>query len=476
MDVKETKNLILRAKTLQQQKKLDAAYAIYEKILKQNPYEHEALHLMGILHNDIKKPKEAIQFLSRALVITPNLPQLHHNIGLVYKDMGDFETAIKYFQHAIGLNPKYYKAMHKLANVYATIDQIESAVNFYEKALAIEPKYSEGWEDFAAFSKAQKKYKYSIYCFEQALKHNPDSMNANFGLGSTLMERNQQVAAIPYLKRTLKLKRGNQPVVLGTLYRAYDEICDWNHYFERNKKLLEMILDPNNIWHPDPFSPLAYDWSSEVFEFISKQTTKLLELKAASMRKKLNFHFNKKPKEKLRIGYTSCAFINHPTSQLAYNLYRYHDRSKFEIYCFSHSPDDKSIYRENVKNTCDHFFDLAFRSPSDIAQVIYNNDIDILVDLDGHIRDSLLSVTALRPAPIQAHYLGYPGTIGANFIDYLIVDKTVVHSQIRPYYTEKLVYLPNSYQITNDEQVISDKPVTRQEHNLPENAVVFLLF
>lgn len=475
MDVKETQNLILRARTLHQQKKFQQALPLYEKILKVHPYQHETLHLMGLLYHDLKNLPKALEYLNRALVITPNLPQLHHNIGLVHKDMGNFEKAISFYQYALRLNPKYYKAMHKLANVYAYLEQTDLAVNFYEKAMALQPDYADGWEDFANFSKAQKKIKYAAYCFENALKYSPDSINANYGLASILLETNKQELAITYLKKAYKLDP-SQGSVLANLHRAYGETCNWQHYQSLVDKLEQMLSSPNNASFPDPFSPLAYNWSSELFAHITRQTSKLYSYKMNTLAKKLNFQFKKQPKEKLRIGYVSCAFNNHPTMHLAYNLFAYHDRSKFEIFCFAHGRDDKSIYRERARNTCDQFIDVGFKPASEIAPIIYNNQIDIFVDLDGHIRESLLNIAALRPAPIQMHYLGYPGTINADFIDYLVVDKIVMTDQIRPFYREKLVYMPNCYQVTNETQPISSNPMTRSQYQLPENSFVFCCF
>jgi len=157
-------------------------------------------------------------------------------------------------------------------------------------------------------------------------------------------------------------------------------------------------------------------------------------------------------------------------------LFDRHNRADFKIYCYSYGKDEGKYYRESIKNSCDSFLELQNIASEDAAQQIFDDGIDILVDLMGYTAGNRLEVCALRPAPVQVTWLGFPGTTGADFFDYVIVDKTVVPEKQRIYYSEKTVFMPHSYQVNNDRQVISDKKWNKSDFGLPADSFVFCSF
>ena len=178
----------------------------------------------------------------------------------------------------------------------------------------------------------------------------------------------------------------------------------------------------------------------------------------------------------IKIGYLSNTFRDHAGSHLISGIFRLHDRSHFEIACFSYGKNDHSYYRKRVEQESDHFFDIRQLSDAAAADLIRHCRIDILVDLRGFTQDNRLSISALRPAPIQVFYLGYPGTTGADFIDYIIADKVVVPQDHVSFFSEKIVYLPHCYQANDNTQQISKRQFERREFNIPDDAFAFCSF
>ena len=176
------------------------------------------------------------------------------------------------------------------------------------------------------------------------------------------------------------------------------------------------------------------------------------------------------------MAYLSADFFNHATAFLMAELFELHDRERFDIIgiCYGRSPDDEM--RRRVSQSFDQFLEVADKSDQEIADLIHGLGIDIAVDLKGHTTDARLGILAYRPAPVQVHYLGYPGTTGAAFMDYLIADPLLIPPDHQPYYTEKIAYLPDCYQVNDSQRRISDRTFTRTELGLPETGFVFCSF
>ncbi len=173
----------------------------------------------------------------------------------------------------------------------------------------------------------------------------------------------------------------------------------------------------------------------------------------------------------LTIGYLSSDFHDHATAHLMLRLFELHNRHQFQVHCYSYGPDDNSSYRQQIRSNCDQFTDIHDCSLVDAAKRIYADEMDILVDLKGHTKSARLGILACRPTPIQVHYLGYPGTTGADFIDYLITDKIVTPEDHAPYYSEKLVFMPHCYQVNDHQQKIASRKWSRESQGLPDEGL-----
>jgi protein O-GlcNAc transferase len=222
------------------------------------------------------------------------------------------------------------------------------------------------------------------------------------------------------------------------------------------------------------------------FQNISRHAEPALNLKVAAswsramadpwQAPRYQFSVAKEKTDVIRIGYLSNTFRNHPGAQLIAGVFRLHDRARFSIYSFSYGANDGSVYRKRIEKESDHFVDISRLSDGEAAALIHQHRIDILVDLRGLTQGSRLGISALRPAPIHVVYLGYPGTTGADFIDYIIADKTVVPTSQIPCFSESVVYLPHCYQATDNTQKIANRKMSRTDVEIPEDAFLFCSF
>jgi predicted O-linked N-acetylglucosamine transferase (SPINDLY family) len=288
-------------------------------------------------------------------------------------------------------------------------------------------------------------------------------------LGNTLKELGRLDEAIEAYNKALAIKP-NYYAVYSYAYQLKATMCNWNDF---NHGLLDEYLSKNFVDRIKyPMNPFAF-----LHSVLSPDNQlKLAKRFAAnSFENKVLPTFQKpEPKPKrLRIGYFSPDFNDHPVAQMIEGVFKHHDRSKFEIFAYSFSQKTESNMHQKIKNTVDIFRDVKSVNPKDIARLARTDRLDIAVDLAGYTNNCKTQIFNERAAPIQINYLGYPGTMGADFIDYIIADKTLIPEAMESCYSEKLIFMPNSYQPTNDALVISEDIPSKNDLGLPENAFVF---
>lgn len=470
---------VAQALKLQQAKQLDRAKSIYLKVLKADPNQFDALRLLGILYNTTGDFQRAIDCFKRAIKINASLPALYHNIGLAYKKLGYYDEAISYYQHALMLKPNYPEALEKLGTAYAALEQFPIALDYLNQAIRLKSDYIKGWINFGSTHFTLLNYPEAKQCFQKVLELQPNYVEAHRLLATVYKETKEIELAKKHYQETLKLEPDNIATKLQ-LYFIQNEIADWENY---EKRLATIEKAHKDSVAEKSSSPISAFWGlglgltpKQLYEVTTSQT-KPVEEQLEPMKKKLNFQFTPAKKHtRLRIGYFSSDIGDHPVVHLINNLFVYHNRDEFETFMFSHGPDINTKYRDHIKATCEHFVDVGTISYPKVAQKIYDSNIDILVDLNGHTNGARVQVLALKPAPIQAHYLGYLGTFGGNFMDYIFADETVITPETQNHYLEKIVYLPNTYMITDNEHTISTKPIQRQDYQLPDDAFIFCCF
>lgn len=386
---------------------------------------------------------KAIKYFTEALGLNPDSYYIANDLGNVYKQIGDLEKAKYYYQIALKLDPENAGILNNLGVIYLNFGNLNEAKKLLQKAINISPTLAQGYYHLARVYEALENIHLAKLNLEKALKLDPNLTHA--------------LAVLVYL-----LSQG----------------CYWKEY---QKGLTELNRITNQdisegkrpsktpffsvIWSPDPEENLR----------IARAQSLAIKKSVASIDPKFTFKANHS-KKKITIGYLSSDFYDHATTHLLLNLFSCHDRSKFNINVYSYGPNNGNQFRKKIETDCDKFCDIGRLSYLDSAKMINKDGVDILIDLKGHTRNTRLEILALKPAPIQVHYLGFPGSIGADFIDYFITDKVVTTQTLAKFFDEKLVYMPNSYQINDNKREIAKINNSKESFGISENAFVFSSF
>ena len=318
----------------------------------------------------------------------------------------------------------------------------------------------------------------AISCYEKALAIKPAFSEAFSNMGTLFIGQGNLNETIPYYEKTLA-SEPDYAEAYSQLFHQLQRICDWQKLKGMECKLDDFTreaLDKARKTAETPFINITrYTDLSRNFAVARSWGCNIS--KAMS---KLNIHFSfdirRYHKKNITIGYLSNDFRNHPMAHLMLRLFGLHNRKEFKVFCYSYGKDDESYYRTRIRQDCDNFVDLCNLNHAEAAKRIYEDQVDILVDLKGYTDSNRLEICALRPAPVQVRYLGLAGTTGADFFDYLITDRVVTPEEHAHCYSENFVYMPHSYQVNNTSQMISKQDWRKVDFGLPERGFVFCSF
>ena len=426
-------NLFKNAVNFYENKEYDKAKKVCEDILDIQPDDLNATNLLAILNFHNKDFVQSIKFFEKAIEINPNISETYNNLGNVYYEFKQFNIAIENYNKALKIKPNFALSYYNRAKALQEINQKQEAISDYDKAISINNNFSAAYKNLGNLYMELKILDKSIYNHEQALKINPNMSYLN-----------------------------------GTIIQSKCGLSEWANFKEDKLFLENNILSGKKTTSPFP-TILIYDSPS-------------LQKKAIEIFVKSEFENPKKIKlekiknEKIKIGYYSSDFHNHATMYLMANLFELHDKNKFEIYAYSFGPDDGSKIRKRVMKTFDKFFDVKSKTTNEIVQHSRELNLDIAVDLKGFTNNNRFDLFIERCAPIQISYLGFPGTTSSDCIDYLIADKIVIPEENKNYYSENIIYLPNSYQVNDSNPDLSKKIFSKKDFNLPENKFIFCCF
>jgi predicted O-linked N-acetylglucosamine transferase (SPINDLY family) len=355
------------------------------------------------------------------------------------------------------------------------IGDSEGAVRIYEQSAKYAPAVAHAiWVNLGTIYFKLHRFPDAIRCNEEALKLNPQQIWAFNNLGVCKIAQNDSLKAIEYFQRALTLDPSFAPS-LGLLLKEKGFICDWND-FDNLVKRVSALKGTQNSSAIAPFTSLSvFNDPAELLSWARLSSQELFNSSITSA------SFEKSPplpleNRRVRIGYYSFDFRNHPVAHLTARLFEVHDHEKFEIYAYSYGPDDGSAVRERIKYSVEHFIDLKDLSVIDTAKRIAQDQIDILIDLTGNTLHNRSQIFALRPARIQAHWLGFVGTMGSEYYDYIIADSIVAPAGDEPFFTEKILRLPSGMHIMDDTRVIEASHQTRAGNGLPDSGIIFGCF
>jgi protein O-GlcNAc transferase len=370
------------------------------------------------------------------------------------------------YSEIIQLNPKHANSLHFLGLISYQTGDLQHAINLINQAISINPNSATFYSNLGVALMDLQLTEQALDAFEKAIILNPNNADFHYNKGNILANLKLFDKALSSYNRAIELNPDIN-FIFDYLLNTKMQICNWDNF---DKLLLEITKRITNGEKATPFAMLSLIDDPEIHRKTAETYVK--ERHPATY---ILPTINHPEHSKIRIGYFSSDFKNHPVSALTAGLYKLHDRSKFEIHAFSLSFDSNDEMNIRIKAGVDHFHCVHAMSDQDIAMLARNLEIDIAIDLGGHTKEARTSIFAMRAAPIQISYIGYLGTMGADYFDYLIADKVIIPEESQKYYSEKIIYLP-SYQVNDSEKQLPTNIVTRKEFGLPENGFVFCCF
>ena len=487
---------------LQMQGRLEQAAAAYHEAVRLRPRYVEAQFNLGTVLHQQHQLEAAEAAYRRVIELAPGIAAGHNNLGTVLKDQGRLDRALAAFDQAIALQADYAEAFYNRATVLQQQARLEEALAAYGRAIALRENYADAinnagivLQELGRASEAIDLYRpllermpaHADACnnlgtallaegradearaaFEQALAHQPDFPEAFCNLGNARRELGDLTGAIAAYRDALHLRPDDAGAFSQLIYHRA-QACAWEGYEADQEKLVDMARRGIRV---PPFYLLATPASaSDQLSCARQWATSISPPRTA-----LFHHRPRAGRERIRLGYLSGDFHQHATAQLMAELFECHDRDRFEVFAYSYGPDDHSPMRARLAAAFDRFVDIRARSHHEAAELIRAEGVDILVDLKGYTHHARPAISAYRPAPVQVSYLGYPATMGADFIDYIIVDPFVVPSSQQPFFSERLVHLPRSYQVNDRRREVADARTSRRDVGLPAEGLVLCSF
>ncbi|HWW31701.1 MAG TPA: tetratricopeptide repeat protein [Steroidobacteraceae bacterium] len=458
-----------RGNALRELQQLEAAVASFDLATSLRPDYAQAHNNRGNVLKELKRLDAAVASYDRAIAIEPNAADLHINRGNALRDMQQSEAAVESYEKAIAIEPKNAAAYVNRGLTLAGLKRFEKAALDYDRAIALQPRIAEAYVNRGALLLELGHSAEAVASYDQALAIKPCYAKAYLGQGEALAELRQFEAAIACYDKAITHDRHPKGVD-GMRQYARLTICDWHNSESEIAQLIGKIERDEDFVPPSAVLALsgspalqrkaAESWMRKGYAFVTRERQIVGRAKH----------------DKIRIGYFSADFHDHATMYLIAELFEEFDRSQFELFAFSFGPDSQGAMRKRLRCACEKFFDVRGNSDREVAALSRSLEIDIAVDLKGFTKDSRPGIFALGAAPLQVSYLGYPGTMGAGCLDYLIGDWTLVPEESRRHYSEKIIYLPNSYQVNDSKRSIADTAFTREAAGLPLTGFVFCCF
>lgn len=432
----------------------------------------QLLFFLNLAHQNIQEGyfDAAERALRQAQKIPPKNSEVLRLFGVISAMRSDYEAALIHFDAAMRISPKNAVIYSNKGNALKELNQLKLALESYEKAISLNRNDAEVYNNKGNTLLILEEYDAAIESYDKAILLNPFYADAYNGRANTYSKKGDLSKAFESseLARRLDPKASN---ILATSLSIRIKMCYWQDLQQLVNQVYLLGLRSGSKTYPFDFLAILDD--PEKICVLTKQHM----LDTHPQRGDLGPPSKKSQDQRIRICYFSGDFINHPVSLLMADTIEGHDHQKFEVYGFSYrrgGEDDKNI-RDRISKSCEHFIDIEDMSDRDVALLARNLNLDIAIDLGGLTAHNRPGVFAYRVAPIQISYIGYLGTMGAPYYDYLIADKTIIPTEEQASYSEKIIYLP-SYQANDSKRKISEKKFTRNELGMPEVGFIYCCF
>jgi len=479
------------------------ASQVCRQILALNPNDIATLHLTGLLALQAGFNEQAINVLAAAIELNDKISDLHSSIAEALQRLGRFEEAITHYRQALALDPGYVEALYNCGNILLKLKNFAEALANYDRVLAIEPDFAEAIHNRGNTLFELTRYEEALADYDRALVIKPRFAYALSNRGNALIQLKRYEEALASCNQALAIDPSDVGALAnrGTVFFELRRFAEAASDFERL-----LAIDPDYAYAPGKllFCKLLHcDWAGYHQAVISLESSAaagkraalpymfLSMVDSADAQRKCALILNSDKHsarddairkgerychKKIRVAYLSADFRHHPMAYLMVGLFEQHDKSRFETTAISFGPNPGDQFRNRLENSFDRFLDVQTRNDRDLALLMRELEIDIAIDLMGYTNNSRPAILAFRPAPVQVNFLGYAGTMGADYIDYIIADRFIIPEVCQSFYTENVVYLPDTYLPTDSTRFIGEHTPTRGEVGLPEGGFVFCCF
>ena len=414
--------------------RLSEAETLYRQVISIDPKNFDALHMLGIVCSGNGNTLDADKFFRAARSIDPGFPPCHVNYG-------------------------FYLLKQK---------RTDEAIESFDKALALFPNFAEAWLGRGNALREGKRYDDAFAAYTRAIGLKPNLAEAHAGRGNMLAEFNRCDEAIVAYEKALALKPDLEFLQSEHLHCKM-RLCNWTGFAAEHQYLVASIKGKKA--------------QSQPFYFLNISSSAVDQLECAKSWVAKKFPASDTPiwkrdvyrHDRIRIAYISADYREHAVAYLIAGLIESHTKDKFDVIGISLQPEDPSQTGQRMKRAFERFIDVSRMTDKEIAELLRELEVDIAIDLMAFTQNARTGIFALRPAPVQVKYM-FPGTMGASYIDYMIADQVVIPDHQQEFYTEKIAYLPNSFQANDRKRSISEKTFSRDELGLPREGFVFCCF
>jgi protein O-GlcNAc transferase len=452
-----------------QNNRLKQALCIFNELVLINKGDPSLFYNLGLISSLMNEHQQALKFYDLALNLDNQDPAIHINRGASLNELKQYEGAIASLNRAIALNPNIAEAWSNKGTALNELKRHEAALVDYDKALALNPQHVEAWSNKGVSYAELKCYEEALAHYDKAIELNPQYIEAWSNKGTALNELKRYEAAAKSFHQALVLNP-ELPFGKGVLLHAKMLACDWQGVDSLYQSICQDLTENKKSADPFGFQGICND------ELLLQKCTEIFSNAKFPASPQFDFEHLKREGGKIRIGYLCGEFREQATAILMTEIWELHDKSRFEIVALDNGWDDKSPRRKRIEAAFDEWIDISRMSDDQAAALIADKEIDVLVNLNGFFGKPRQGIFAKKPAPIQVNYLGFPGTIGSTYMDYLIADNVVIPKESRQYYTEKIVHLPHCYQANDSSRKIDGRKFSKKELGLPEEGFVFCCF
>ena len=454
-----------RGNALYQLKRFEEALVSYDKALSFNADFAEAYLNRGNALKELNRKEEALVCYGKAIKIKSDFVEAYINCGNIYQELKQFEDALLSYYKAISIQPDNANVYFNCGNIFVKLRRLGEALVNYDKAIKFLPNYLESYINRGVALQELNRYEEALASYDKAISLKSNSVIAHYCRASILQILRRLDEALESYNQAINYE-SDVPYLMGDYQHLKMLMCNWDQFHEMQNQIIEKVNSGLKICVPFEFlalidDPLAHKTCSQIY---TKESF-LYDNSLGSITKRSR-------QKKIRIGYYSADFNHHAVSFLTAELFELHNKDQFEIVAFYFGAETKEEMHIRLTKSFDQFIYIRSMSDLEVARLSRKLEIDIAVDLGGYTKNHRTGIFSYRAAPIQLSYIGYLGTMGVEYFDYLIADKVIIPEGSEHYYSEKIIYLP-SYQVNDRKRLVSEKVFTRRGLGLPEDGFVF---